>query len=114
MRMLLKVSLHDTQEGNIAINDGRIVSMVEEFNNEMKPETAFFHTDDEGNRTMNFIFDMKETSQIPAIAETFFCGLNAKVHLYPVMNIDDLQRGMKAWSHKYKRQENSGTSRQLS
>ena len=101
MRMLLKVCLNDTHEGNLAINDGRIASMVEEFNSDMHPETAFFHADDDGNRTINFIFDMKDTSQIPLIAETFFNGLKAKVHLYPVMNMEDLQKGMKAWDNKH-------------
>jgi hypothetical protein len=39
-------------------------------------------------------FDMKDASEIPAIAEPLFAGLNARIQLLPVMNADDLKRGL--------------------
>ncbi|HKH28632.1 MAG TPA: hypothetical protein VKA61_09890 [Sphingomicrobium sp.] len=41
-------------------------------------------------------FDMRDASDIPAIAEPLFVGLHAEIELLPVMNIDDLQKGLNA------------------
>ena len=39
-------------------------------------------------------FDLKESSDIPAITEPFFQKANASVELLPVMNQEDLMAGM--------------------
>jgi hypothetical protein len=39
---------------------------------------------------------MNDASDIPRIAEPLFAGLNAKVQLLPVMNADDLKKGLDA------------------
>ncbi len=38
----------------------------------------------------SIVFDMKDTSQIPAVAEPWFLAFNAKVSLRPVMTPEDL------------------------
>jgi hypothetical protein len=40
------------------------------------------------------VFDMKDASSIPVVAEPFFMGLNADVQFTPVMNADDLKAGL--------------------
>jgi hypothetical protein len=41
-------------------------------------------------------FDMKDALDIPAIAEPLFAGLNAKIHLLPAINAEDLRKGLDA------------------
>ena len=40
------------------------------------------------------IFDLADAAEIPSVAEPFFTALNADVSLIPVMNADDLQKGL--------------------
>jgi hypothetical protein len=40
-------------------------------------------------------FEMKDSADIPVIAEPLFIGLAAALEFVPVMNPDDLKRGLK-------------------
>ena len=40
------------------------------------------------------VFDLPDSSGIPSFAEPFFRELNANLELAPVMNGDDLQKGL--------------------
>ena len=57
---------------------------------DLKPEAAYSFADDDGQRSCFIVFDMKDTSQIPALAEPWFLAFNAKISLRPVMNPQDL------------------------
>ncbi len=59
---------------------------------ELKPEAAYFFADDAGQRSGSIVFDMKDTSQMPAIAEPWFLAFNATISLRPVMNPQDLAK----------------------
>ena len=59
---------------------------------DLKPEAAYFFADDSGQRSGSIVFDMKDTSQIPAVAEPWFLAFNAKVSLRPVMSPQDLAK----------------------
>ena len=43
-----------------------------------------------------FFFDMLDASEIPQIAEPLFTALNVEIELVPVMNADDLKKGLSA------------------
>ena len=89
MRMLLRVSI-PVEAGNAAAKAGTLGSTVEEILAGLKPEAAYFFADDNGNRSGSIVFDMKDSIQIPAIAEPWFLAFNAKVSLRPVMSPQDL------------------------
>ena len=92
MRMLLRVSI-PVETGNAAAKAGTLGSTVEKILADLKPEAAYFMADDHGNRSCSIVFDMKDTSQIPAISEPWFLAFNATVSLRPVMNAQDLAAG---------------------
>ena len=72
---------------------GTLDSTVEKILADLKPEAAYFFADDNGQRSGSIVFDMKDSSQIPAIAEPWFLAFNASVSLRPVMNPQDLAKG---------------------
>jgi len=90
MRCLLKVSI-PVETGNAAISDGTLPKTIESILAELRPESAYF-AEENGNRTGFIFFDLKETSQIPAVAEPWFLAFNAHVEFHPAINIEDLKK----------------------
>src|ERR1700690_4284481 len=89
MRMLLRVSI-PVEAGNAAAKDGTMGSTIERILADLKPEAAYFFADDSGQRSGSIVFDLQDTSQIPAVAEPWFLAFNAQVSLRPVMSPQDL------------------------
>lgn len=99
MRMMLRVRL-DTAKGNEAIKSGTLPKVIAGFMERAKPEAAYF-TVDNGQRTGFFFFDMKDSSQMPPLAEDLYMQLGAELHFTPVMNGDELKAGLGAFmAHK--------------
>lgn len=94
MRMLLKIKI-PTDQGNRAIKDGSLGRILETTVTKLKAEAGYFVAEDGGRCAMIF-FDMKDSAEIPPIVEPLFIGLGAKVELIPVMNADDLRKGLGA------------------
>jgi hypothetical protein len=92
--MLLKVQM-DTPASNEAIKQGKLLELMESALEELKPEAAYF-TVDNGCRTAFFFFDLADPSQMPKISEPFFMEIGAKIHYSPVMNPEDLRKGLTA------------------
>ncbi|MFD7166716.1 DUF3303 family protein [Streptomyces violascens] len=94
MRVLLKAQL-DTEKSNEAIRNGTLQKSMQAAIEALRPEAAYFGADD-GCRTAFIVFDLADPSQIPKVAEPFFLDLNAKISFQPVMNGEDLEKGLAA------------------
>ena len=91
MRMLLRVSI-PVDTGNAAAKAGTLGSTIEKIVADLKPEAAYFMADDNGCRAGSIVFDLKDSSDIPSVAEPWFLAFNAKISLRPVMNPQDLAK----------------------
>lgn len=94
MRCIVKVNF-PVEKGNEAMKSGKLQNTLKSVLDELKPEAAYF-TAERGQRGGIFVFDLKEPSQIPMIAEPFFLAFNATVEIFPAMTLEDL---MKAGPH---------------
>ncbi|MDN3026414.1 hypothetical protein [Streptomyces sp. S.PB5] len=92
MRVMLKATL-DTDKANEVLRSGKMQDLLAETLEHIKPEAAYFGPEG-GRRTCFLVFDMKESSDLPPVGEPFFSHLNAKVEVFPIMNLDDLKKGL--------------------
>jgi hypothetical protein len=90
MRVLLKVTI-PVEAGNAAAKAGRLGETIQSILADLKPEAVYF-TDDGGRRAGYIFLDLKDASQIPAIAEPWMLAFNAGIELHPVMTPDDLAK----------------------
>lgn len=95
MRTLLKVTM-DVSASNKAIKDGTMPKLLESTMGKLKPEASYFFPSN-GKRCCMMIFDLKDSSDMPAVVEPFFLEMNAEVEITPVMNAGDLQKGLEAF-----------------
>ncbi|EHN72174.1 hypothetical protein ACIP29_15830 [Streptomyces coelicoflavus] len=92
MRVLLKATL-DTEKANEAIRSGKLPEVISRTLDQLKPEAAYFGPVG-GRRTALLVFDMQDSSELPPTGEPFFTELNAEVEVSPIMNADDLRKGL--------------------
>jgi hypothetical protein len=92
MRTLLRATL-DVEASNKAVIDGSLAKVLNSTMERIQPEASYFLATD-GCRSCFMVFDLKYPSEIPSIAEPFFLNMNAKVDFTPVMNAEDLKKGL--------------------
>ena len=92
MRTMIRFTV-PVDAGNKAIQDGTLPKTINAMMERLKPESAYFYAE-RGVRAGIMIVDFKDVSDIPAIAEPLFIGLSAAVEFIPVMNADELKKGL--------------------
>lgn len=92
MRVLATISI-PVEAGNRGITEGRLPKVIQSAAERWNPEAMYFTTVG-GRRTAYVVFDMPDSSALPVFAEPFFMQLDAEVEIAPVMNSDDLQKGL--------------------
>ena len=109
MRCLLKVSI-PVETGNATISDGSLGKTIESILADLKPEAAYFAADN-GKRTGFIFFDLKDTSQIPDVAEPWFLAFDAHIEFHPAMNLDDLKKATPGIENAVKNYRRTGRSK---
>jgi len=77
------------ETANAAIRASQFAPFVQKVLADLKPEAAYF-TETNGTRSGYIFFDMKDSTQVPAVAEPWFLAFNASVTFRPVMTPQDL------------------------
>ena len=89
MRMLLRAILPN-ETANAMVRRGTLGTTIQKILADLKPEAAYFVATDSGERCAVIVFDMKESSELPKVAEPWFLAFNAKVTVRPTMTPQDL------------------------
>jgi hypothetical protein len=92
MRFLIRTRI-PTEAGNKMVQDPNFMKNLEEYMNKVKPEAAYFMPI-EGHRSAAFIVNMESNDKVPALVEPLFQWMGANVDVIPVMNFDELKKGL--------------------
>jgi hypothetical protein len=92
MRMMLKISV-PVEKGNRAFKDGSLGKTIEALMSKLEPEAAYFSPMN-GKRCGLMFFELAEASHIIEVVEPLFVNLDAEVEIAPVMNAEDLRKGL--------------------
>ncbi len=98
MRFLLIVRM-STEQGNAAVREGRVGTVIQRAMERLQPEAAYFGPLD-GQRTGFLVIDLDDPSRIPAISEPFFQELGARVDFVPVMTAEEVAKGVAALGYQ--------------
>jgi hypothetical protein len=92
MRTIMRMTI-PVEAGNDSVADGSMQKTLESLLSDLKPEAAYFFAQN-GERGGFIVFDLKDTSQIPSIAEPLFSALKAKLEFHPAMNVEDVRKAL--------------------
>lgn len=83
----------DSESGNDIVRSGKIAQIFEKLMADIKPEAAYMYPVG-GQRGGHLIVNVTDSSAVAAIGERFWFALKANVEMTPVMNPEDLQKGL--------------------
>jgi len=97
MRVMMKVNI-PVEAGNAAAREGTLARRIQAILEDLEPEAAYF-TDNEGQRAAFLFLHLKDSSEIPRIAEPWFHSFDARVEIHPVMAPEDLEKAAPYLEH---------------
>jgi len=92
MRWMVKFVV-PAEYGNEMVKSGKIGQNFHALMEDFKPEAAYFFPE-EGRRSGFMIIDVADSSDLVRVAESFWFGLRADITVKPVMNGEDLTKGL--------------------
>lgn len=90
MRFLLKAEM-SVEMANAAAQSGSLPGTIQSILDDVKPEAAYFLASN-GKRTALLVVNLKDASEIPALAEPWFLSFGASIEIVPVMIAEDLKK----------------------
>ena len=90
MRMLMHVRF-PLEPFNSAVRNGTAGEKIQRILESIKPEAVYF-TEQNGHRGGTLVVNVKDSSEVPALAEPFFLTFNAEVEFRIAMTPEDLAR----------------------
>ncbi|WP_371678434.1 DUF3303 family protein [Streptomyces sp. NBC_01276] len=94
MRVMLRAHM-DTAATNEGIKTGALQQAMKKLMEAVEPEAAYFGLH-EGVRSCWMVFDLQDSSRLPALLDDLFTQFNAEIEVGPVMNAEDLAKGLAA------------------
>lgn len=92
MRLMLRFTI-PVERGNQAQLDDSLSMVLKSLIDELKPEAAYFHLDD-GKRAGTLVFEETDQSRLAIVNESLFKHCHAAIDIQPVLNLDDLMKGL--------------------
>ena len=90
MRMLMHVRF-PLEPFNSAVRNGTAGEKIQRILESIKPEAVYF-TEQNGHRGGTLVVNVKDSSEVPALAEPFFLTFDAEVEFRIAMTPEDLAR----------------------
>ena len=88
MRMLMHVRF-PLEPFNSAVRNGTAGEKIQRILESIRPEAVYF-TEQNGHRGGTLVVNVKDVSEVPALAEPFFLTFNAEVEFRIAMTPEDL------------------------
>ena len=92
MRFMIEFSV-PTQHGNDIVRSGKIAKIFKQLGEDMKPEAMYFYPAN-GLRSGCIFLQSNDPAICVAVGERLWFGLGAEVKVTPVMNGDELGKGL--------------------
>lgn len=88
MRILIRAEV-SAEDGNHGFQSGRWQKVTSDFMKEFEPECMYFVIEN-GYRNIYVVANVDKVTDIPALSEPWFQGLNARVEVMPCLTYDEM------------------------